>query len=306
MKHFMDIEVLREFDTEIKLSNAKGFEVGDLIQITEKVDGSTASINYVNGKLNVFSRRQDLTSNNTLGGFYNFAQTLNVATYADTPNLVIFGEWLRKNKIIYDEKTMYKWYVYDIYDLSTEQWMSQNFVKEFCKTHDLIYIHVLYEGPFVSWDYCRTFMNSPSYGNRQEGIVIKNQTKLNNPNSRLPFYLKIVNDDFKESMKIKVREPKSDEQIEAETKAGELARSIVTERRVEKMIFALRDDGIFPEKLEPKDMKLVAQNLPKRVYDDCLKEEVEVVNAIDELGVQPFSKICNSIVMQIARNMICS
>jgi hypothetical protein len=147
-------------------------------------------------------------------------------------------------------------------------------------------------------------MNSPHYGNRQEGIVVKNQDKLNDPNTRLPFYLKLVNEDFKESKAPKA--PKTAEELAAETQAGELARSIITERRIEKMIFALRDEGIFPEKLEPKDMKLVAQNLPKRVYEDCMKEEIEVVNAINALEVQPFSKICGSVTMQIARELICS
>lgn len=304
MKHFMDIEVLREFDTEIKLSNAKGFELNDHIQITEKVDGSNASIQKISGKLVAFSRKQQLDEFNTLDGFYDYVQTLNPNDFEE--NYVIFGEWLRKNKIIYEKENMHKWYVYDIYDLKNETWKDQTFVKNYADTHNLIYVNILYDGPFISWDHCRTFMNSPHYGNRQEGIVVKNQTKLNDPNTRLPFYLKIVNDDFKESMKIKVREPKSDEQIEAETKAGELARSIITSRRIEKMIFALRDEGVFPEKLEPKDMKIVAQNLPKRVYEDCLKEEMEVVNKINELGVQPFSKICGSVTMQIARELICS
>ena len=70
------------------------------------------------------------------------------------------------------------------------------------------------------------------------------------------------------------------------------------------MLFALRDDGIIPNKLTPTDMKVVAQHLPKRVYEDCLKEEPETVAAVDAIGAQPFSKICGSIVMQMARNII--
>lgn len=302
MKHFMDIEVLREFDTDIKVSNAKGFEVGDHIQITEKVDGSNASIQKIDGKLVAFSRKQQLDEFNTLDGFYDYVQTLDPSDFED--NYVVFGEWLRKNKIVYEKENMHKWYVYDIYDLEKEEWKNQTFVKGFAIAHHLIYVNVLYDGPFISWDHCRTFMNSPHYGNRQEGIVVKNQDKLNDPNTRLPFYLKLVNDDFKESKAPKV--PKTAEELAAEAQAGELARSIITSRRIEKMIFALRDEGIFPEKIEPKDMKLVAQNLPKRVYEDCMKEEIEVVNAINALEVQPFSKICGSVTMQIARELICS
>ena len=56
MKHFVDIEVLREKDEDlggglIKKGNAQAFNVGDVISITEKIDGSNASIEYVDGKL---------------------------------------------------------------------------------------------------------------------------------------------------------------------------------------------------------------------------------------------------------------
>jgi hypothetical protein len=47
-------------------------------------------------------------------------------------------------------------------------------------------------------------------------------------------------------------------------------------------------------------MKLVAQKLPKAVYDDCVKEEKEVVDAI---GAK-FGKICGSITMAYARKII--
>ena len=38
-KHFMDIENLREEDTELRQGNGHGFVVGDIIQISEKIDG---------------------------------------------------------------------------------------------------------------------------------------------------------------------------------------------------------------------------------------------------------------------------
>lgn len=304
MKHFMDIQAIIEATTSLKQSNTGAFTIGDLIQITEKVDGSNSSIQYENGVLLAFSRKQPLDNFNTLDGFWDYVQTLNPDEYKNESNLVIFGEWLRKNKIIYEKENMHKWYVYDIYNLDTESWQPQEFVKEFCKRHNLIYVHVLYEGPFISWEHCRSFMNSPMYGTSQEGIVVKNQTKLNDPNTRQPFYLKIVNDSFKETKSPKPA--KSAEEQATDAQAYSLAETIITERRVEKMLFALRDEGILPEKLQPSDMKLVAQNLPKRVYEDCVKEESEVIDAINALEATPFSKICGSMTMKIARNLICS
>lgn len=296
MKHYIDIQAIIEKDTELKQSNARAFEVGDIIQITEKIDGSNASIEKVDGKLLAFSRKQPLDEMNTLEGFYTYVQTLSPDDFED--KYIVFGEWLRKNKIVYEKDNMFKWYVFDIFDKEAEAWMPQSFVKQFCADHNLTYVNVLYEGEFISWEHCRTFMHSPKYGDRQEGIVVKNQTKLNDPNNRQPFYLKLVNEDFKESKAPKP--PKSAEELAEDERIRTLAESIVTERRVEKAIFRLRDDGVLPDKLQPSDMKLVAQKLPKAVYDDCVKEEKEVVDAI---GAK-FGKVCGSITMAYARKII--
>ena len=58
-KKFMDISRIKQ-DTEFMTSNTNGFEVGDLIVIQEKVDGSNASIIYDSeiDKLMVFSRKK--------------------------------------------------------------------------------------------------------------------------------------------------------------------------------------------------------------------------------------------------------
>lgn len=302
-KHFMDIENLREEDTELRMGNGHGFEPGDIIQISEKWDGSNACVAYdiETDSLVAFSRKQELSFNNTLNGFYNYVKQLDKEDFKDYPNYRIFGEWGNKNKIIYNQECYKKWYVYDIYDVETECWLPQSIVKQFCKEHNLIYIHILYEGAFISWEHCKSFMNSPAYGEKQEGVVIKNQSKLNNPNSRLPFYLKIVNDSFKESMK--TREKVVDPEAEmAKAEAQKIIESIVTKNRIEKELFKMRDEQILPENIEPKDMKLVAQNLPKRIYEDCMKEEKELVIQCGEY----FSKLLSGQVMKLAKEIILS
>lgn len=298
----MDISRVK-FGDELTPSNIGGFEVGDIIQITEKWDGSNASIRYdiETGKLIAFSRRLELTFNNTLNGFWNYVQSLNAEEYKDTPNYVIFGEWGVKNAIRYNQDAYGKWYVYDIYDVEKEEYLPQTEVKKFVEEHGLTYIHVLYEGEFISWEHCQTFCNSPAYGDKQEGIVIKNQTKLNNPYSRTPFVLKIVNDCFSEVKKDNHRQKIEDPQkIKEREHAQSIIDMVVTKRRVEKEIYKMRDEGIVPEKIEPSDMKIVAQNLPKRIYEDCLKEERELVESAGEY----FGKMCSSKAMYLAREII--
>lgn len=301
-KKFMDISRVK-FGDELTPSNTDGFEVGDIIQITEKWDGSNASIRYdvETGKLVAFSRKLELNFNNTLNGFWNFVQSLNAEEYKNTPNYIIFGEWGVKNAIRYNKESYGKWYVYDIYDVENQKYLPQNEVKKFVEEHGLIYIHVLYEGEFISWEHCKTFCNSPAYGEMQEGIVIKNQTKLNDPNSRTPFVLKIVNDCFSEVKKDNHRQKVEDPQkIKEREHAQSIVDMIVTKRRVEKELYKMRDEGIVPEKIAPQDMKLVAQNLPKRIYEDCLKEEKELVESAGEF----FGKMCGTKAMSFAKEII--
>lgn len=301
-KKFMDISRIR-FGDELTAPNTDGFEVGDIIQISEKLDGANASIRYdaENNSLIAFSREQELNFNNTLTGFWNYVQTLDAEKYKDTPNYVIFGEWGVKNAIKYNPDVYGHWYVYDIYDVEKEQYLPQSEVKQFVEEHGLTYIHVLYEGEFVSWDHCMTFCNTPAYGELQEGIVIKNQTKLNNRNSRTPFVLKIVNECFSEVKKNNRKRKEEDPQKVQEREAAQaIVDSIVTKRRVEKEIYKMRDEGILPERIEPQDMKIVAKNLPKRIYEDCMKEESESVVAAGQF----FGKLCSSKAMQYAKEII--
>ena len=306
IKHFVDIENLREFDVNVgngivRGRNCQAFEVGDIISITEKVDGSNASIRYdeETSALTAFSRRLELTPLTTLHGFYNYAQTLNPADYKDVPNYTIFGEWLVKHKINYNAENMKKWYVYSIYDNDAQVWLPQDVVKAFVKEHNLTYVHELYYGPFISWEHCRSFCHSPLYGDRQEGVVVRNITKLADSTCRYPHVLKIVNEEFAESMRHPVKE--IDPVKEAEkARAQELMNSIVTRNRIEKLISKMQEDGIVPSVIAPTDMKIVAQNLPKLAYADCMKEEPEIMKACGEYA----GKMCSSVTMQHAKAIL--
>ena len=302
MKHFIDIEHIRmSGDNGLVKTNTGAFEVGDEIQITEKWDGSNASAYWdaEKGAMHACSRKQDLTEHNTLNGFYDFIMTLPdpaVGEFKKHPNFIVFGEWGNKNKIVYNKEFYKRWYVYDIYDTTKEEWLPQKMVKIFAQKAGLEYIHVLYEGQFISWEHCMTFMNSPMYGDRQEGIIIKNQTKLNDDSIRTPKYLKIVNDDFKETMKTKVVDL---EALAEKERLQKLTETIVTRVRVEKNIRKAIDEGIYPAELTPGDMSIVARDLPRRLYNDCLKEEPEIVAMIPNFG-----KFCGTVTMKLAKNII--
>ena len=300
-KKFIDIDYIREDDLvigkkddgtdAIRPKNTGAFEPGDIIQITTKIDGANASIAWdeTTSKLEIFSRTNLLNSPGALRGFYDYVKTeiepkTDWSVYKD---FVFFGEWCVGHTIkSYNKEWFNKWRVYDIWCKSTGCYVSQEQVKAICKQLSLNYIEELYYGPFISWDHCKSFLNkSIAYGPEQEGIVIKNQSKLNNENNKAPAYLKIVNECFKESQHSKKDKKTLDPEVEAaKAEAVKLAASIVTEARVRKLILKLVDEGLVPAELQPKDMGAVMKQLPKRCFADCLKEESETVKLLGEFA----------------------
>ena len=299
-KKFIDIDYIREDDLvigkkedgtdAIRPKNTGAFEPGDIIQITTKIDGANASIAYdeTTGKLEVFSRTNLLDQPGALRGFYDYVKAYvepktDWSIYKD---FVFFGEWCVGHTCKYDSTWYNKWRVYDIWCKSAGCYVSQERVKATCKQLGLEYIEELYYGPFINWDHCRIFLNkSIAYGPEQEGIVIKNQSKLGKDDNRAPTYLKIVNEKFKESQHSKKEKKPVDPAAEAaKAEAAKLAAAIVTEARVRKLILKLVDDGKLPTELQPKDMSAVMKQLPKLCFDDCLKEEPEVVKQLGEFA----------------------
>lgn len=296
-KKFMNIQRLKDQFVD-------GFRPGDMIVVQEKIDGSNAATRYdaETGTMVAFSRKKTLDQYNTLNGFYNYIQTLNVDDYKEFPQYVIFGEWTgARNAIIYNKESTNKWYVFDIYDVEKEQYLPQEYVKEFAEEHDLIYVNTYYVGPFISWEHTMSFMGTSAYGDTQEGIVVKNQTRLNDQSERLPFVVKIVGEKFQEIKKSNhIRKIEDPQKLQERQNAMTLTESIVTMRRVEKELYKMRDEGILPLDWSESDMTKVARELPSRVYADCVKEEPEIVNEVGKY----FGKFCSATAMKYARNII--
>lgn len=299
MKHFVDIDRLRSMET-----NGLGFMPSDRIVIQTKIDGANASVTFEDGEVKCFSRKTELSPNNTLRGFWNYVQELDSQMFTLNPNYIFFGEWLIKHTLEYDKEKYNQWYVYDIYDKEANRYLPQNIVKSWCDFWGMNYVEVLYDGEFKSWDHVREFLHaSKAYGKNQEGIVCKNQSKLSDDevsNGRHPSYIKIVNAEFCEVKGTK--QPKViDPNVLAERNAAmELMSTIVTEARVRKEINKMMDEEIIPTELQSKDMGIIARFLPKRIIDDCVKEEKETfLKAGKDAG-----KIGANLTMNLARKIV--
>lgn len=307
MKKYLDIE-------RCKQKYAETFNVGENIVIQEKIDGSNASIRYdeESGTLKAFSRRLELNSENTLNGFWDYVQSLNTIAFKEVlgSRYIVFGEWMgAKHAIKYPEDVYGKFWMFDVWDTQTEQYLPYEETRAFygrliaCgnKGKKFNFVPVFYIGKFESWEKAMELVGKTEVGAEPsgEGIVIKRQDYLDSKSSRLPFYVKIVSEQFSEvhkSRKQKVIDPAAIAKKEANIA---LAATIVTQQRVQKMLYKFIEDGLLPQDWDEHNLKDISKILPNAIYRDCVKEENETVQQVEDFG-----KVAAKLSMSIVRDLI--
>ena len=178
--------------------NDKTFKIDDKILISEHIEGIETAIQFdvETQTLKGYAADGFITEENDLWGFYKYMQNLPVEDFIDSPHLVMRGTWLglSKDKIIYYPTSYKKWYIHDLYGIRKHEWKNPTLVKGFCFAHDLPTTQVLYSGPFISWDHCKSFLGSSAYGRHQKGIIVKNISQLKKLESEKDnIYLRISN-----------------------------------------------------------------------------------------------------------------
>ena len=166
-----------------------------------------------------------------------------------------YGEWLCPHTIKYPDDKYNNFYMYDVYDLEMQSYLPQDKVVAIAENLGLTMVPIFYIGEFISWEHCMSFVGKSELGAESgEGIVVKSQTRLNDPDYRHPFYLKIVGEKFCETKAhghIKQTNPDVLAKLEADR---ELAETIITEARVTKILHKMVDEGIIPSDWDNHDM----------------------------------------------------
>ena len=307
MKKYLDIE-------RCKQKYAETFNVGEDIVIQEKIDGSNASIRYdeESGTLKAFSRRLELSADNTLNGFWDYVQTLNLDTFKEIlgSRYIVFGEWMgAKHAIKYPENVYGKFWMFDVWDTQTEQYLPYEETRSFydkliaCGNEEnkFNFVPVFYIGKFESWEKTSELVGRTEVGAEPtgEGIVIKRQNCLDSKSSRLPFYVKIVSEQFSEVHKSRKQKAIDPEAIAKKEANLALAATIVTPQRVQKMLYKFIEDGLLPQDWDEHNLKDISKILPNAIYRDCVKEENETVQQVEDFG-----KVAAKLSMSIVRDLI--
>lgn len=302
MKKYMDIE-------RIQNRNSIAFTSGENIVVTEKIDGANCSIAYENGEIKAFSRKNELNYQNNLRGFWNLTQSFDVEAIKELTEdgrYILFGEWLCKHTISYPDNCYNKMYMFDTYDTVNECWMPHDFT--YTKYNRAVelginieFVPIIFKGQFSTWEALNSYVGTTQLNASPcgEGIVVKSQDRLDDKANRLPIYLKIVAEKFSEVHSVRPKKTLNPEALAAMEAERELVSSIVTERRTRKLLEKLVDENIIPEDWDEKTLGLIAKNINKMMYEDCIKEEKETVEKCANFG-----KISSNITMSHVRNIL--
>lgn len=82
-----------------------------------------------------------------------------------------------------------------------------------------------------------------------------------------------------------------------------LATTVVTRARIEKILHKMVDDGLIPENWDRNEIGIIMKNLGKLVYEDCLKEEPDIVAQAESFG-KASNKIISSELKKIMLDRI--
>lgn len=237
------------------------------IVIWEKLDGANSSVEMIEGELKCYSRNTELDENNTLRGFYNWAQDhfMRVGDGWLSDGLVLYGEWLVKHKLDYGENAN-KFYLFDAYDKNKEEYVGIERIKAIAEAHNLKLAPIFYEGEFQSIEHIQSFVGKSELGEVGEGVVVKNYDYRDRFGNQV--FTKFVSEEFTEMMQTKKHnvKPKTDP-------LTQFVESALTEARVSKMIHKLVDEGLLVEDYAIEDMGTILRGLGSSVYDDIMEEE---------------------------------
>ena len=273
---------------------------GDIISITEKIDGANASFRIDNTNdlgVSCYSRNNPLNEHDTLNGFYNWVVD-NILPIKEqlNPNYIYFGEWLVKHKVVYKEEYYKNFYLFSIYDIDKEEYIDELLMRKEANRLRLKTVECFYYGEFRDYEHLKTFIgksNMTEIANTGEGIVVKNVSYRDRFGKQM--FVKLVTDKFAEVQKQKKPKNPCDEVVI-------LTKQVVTKPRIEKILFKLIDESKIKQDYTIEDMGAILKLLTPIVYEDVMEEESEMfINYEKEKVKRTIGKVVPAIVKEVLK-----
>lgn len=165
------------------------------VTVQEKVDGANTSIWLDEGVLKGGSRTREL-GDESFNGFVPYIKAHDGINklLADHPDWRLYGEWLVRHTIAYNELAYKQFYLFDIH---TEErgFFPQSEVGAIAAEYGINYPQVFFTGSTTA-EAIQEFVGKTNLGEKGEGVVIKNEEFLNKFGDKV--YAKVVTEKFKE------------------------------------------------------------------------------------------------------------
>jgi len=177
--------------------------------IQEKIDGANASVRIEDWNICIGSRTQILYINKETRNGFNWLvnYVLNHTGIQDyltkNPTYRLYGEWLVQHTVRYSPEHYNHFRLYDIMIGGDEEnpiFLNPVDVYEIANKYNINHPYIYWVITNPTYEELETYLNKPNLWDKQEGIVIKNQSFINK--FWRPQYAKMVNESFKEENKI--------------------------------------------------------------------------------------------------------
>ena len=271
--------MFKEYTHVEKFGNVEveGIELGK-VYVFPKLDGTNSSLWLRETPdphfLAAGSRTRELSLDHDNAGFFaaHYLHQDYHRLFIQIPRIRLFGEWLVTHTFKgYRPDAWRKFYVFDVYNDETEQYLSYDVYKRILDTYGINYIPPLasiknasYENFIKILD--RNFFLCPDGGEPGEGIVIKNYDFQNKFGRQC--FAKIIRNEFKDLHNKTMGSPEINMGIMNEER---ILDKCLTRALVEKTINKIINDKLGTE--EGWSSRDIPQ-LFGRVYYDIIKEEL--------------------------------
>ena len=252
------------------------FLADETVWVEEKIDGCNVSCEIdTNDKYRCYGMRYELSPEYTCNNSYSKLLDIEDKIRNIIGNKYkIFFEFLYKHHVKYDADKHNKLYVIGLFDKEINKWCTPDIVCDVAKQLNMETPYCFYHGSFISWDNVKQYLGNSMFGAKKgEGIIVKAYSEKYGIKM-----IKVVTEEFREIMKEPdpaIKQAQLDKQAAKKTKAAE----IVTEARIRKQLYNLRDEGIISsvEEMGEQDIDIAVRQIGKLLFADCMKEEPEFV-----------------------------
>lgn len=262
------------------------------VVIQEKIDGANTSVWIDEGVIKMGSRTR-LLGEESFNGFCEYINAnqgiKNLLT--DFPEYRLFGEWLVRHTISYNELAYKKFYLFDI--LADDKWFDQKKVQDIAEIYGIAYPQVFFRG-VTNQESIKEFVGKSNIGDHGEGVVIKCAGFVNKFGDHC--YAKVVTEKFKENNALVFGGNNKHSESYQEMR---VVNKYCTLSRVQKIM----------NKLQPEiNKRLDFEHTPRvagTCYHDMLTEEIwEMQKVVTKVDFKVLQRLCYKKFIQIYHDIL--